>query len=495
VFPLRDGSEGEDLGEQAPRYTLSVFIRDTDFNAYIGKKTALINAIRAPGTGKLVHPTMGEMNVWLRGTWDESVEEMGVCRFRLSFWEETATDGSQVLDTGAAVDDKAAAAKAAATDSFASRFSISGLESSVGGFFKDNFGGVLGVIKQAAGYIHMASSLAGQVAGFIDGQAINALGFVGQFTSLAGGGGGGIGALLNLPATLGLRFSSLISSMSFIGQSNTPVTLTSWTTARQIGPQSVSQRGQTPQGYDQATLDQIRKAQLLIADKFATTDVVVALSNGALPASGAGAPLPLFADLARINAAQARAAAGATAPLTRPMVGNTGAAIGQALPFAGASTSAGRAQIRASYATALGVTPGQLQQAINQVELLDLGRRAALIEAVQAAVASQFASSNDAMAVREDLAARLDAECLVTTDDSVRASLFELRLSMFQAITALAAELPRLFTITLPQSIPAVVLAHRLYDDPAFADDIVVRNRIENALFLPAGVPLEVLSG
>jgi prophage DNA circulation protein len=493
VFPLRDGAEGEDLGEKAGDFTLSALIIDQDFAAYTKKKLALINAIRAPGTGKLVHPTLGEMTVWLTAKWDETVEEMGVCRFQLTFWEETPSDGSKALDTGAVVDGKAGAAVSASTDSFASRFSISGLESSVGKFFTDNFRGVISVIKQASGYIHMASSLAGQVVGFIDGQALNALGFIGSITSL--GGSGGISALINLPATLGLRFSSLISSMSFIGGSNSPVTLSSWSMSRQIGPQSVSVRGQVPQGYDQAALDALRKAQLAIADKFATTDVAILLSRGALPASGAGAPLPLFPRVGGITDAAARAAASATTPAINSVVGNTGSSIGISLPFAGSSTAAGKAQIRNSYATTLGVTPGQLQQAINQVELLDLGRRIAIIEAAQAAVASRFASSQDAIKVRDNLADRLDVECLVATDDAVRATLFELRLAMFQAITDQAADLPRLVTITLQQSLPAVVLAHRLYDDPSFADDICARNGVDNSLFLPAGVPLEVLSG
>ena len=43
-------------------------------------------------------------------------------------------------------------------------------------------------------------------------------------------------------------------------------------------------------------------------------------------------------------------------------------------------------------------------------------------------------------------------------------------------------------------AIPALVLAHRLYDDPSWDADIVARNDVVHPGFVPGGVDLQVLS-
>jgi len=139
-------------------------------------------------------------------------------------------------------------------------------------------------------------------------------------------------------------------------------------------------------------------------------------------------------------------------------------------------------------------SPCRKQLVANQTALTGLIRQAALAEAAQATVATPFSSADEAGAARDAVAARIDAETLITSDDDVFAALSDLRRAVVREVTDGAMDLPRLRSITLPQTVPAIVLAHRLYDDPAWWTDIVARNRIRHPGFVPAGRPITVLS-
>lgn len=139
-------------------------------------------------------------------------------------------------------------------------------------------------------------------------------------------------------------------------------------------------------------------------------------------------------------------------------------------------------------------TPDLQIQADNQVALFALIAQAALIEASQAAVAMSFDSQDQAIAVRDALAQALDAAALATEDEATAQALDALRVAMVNDITAEAINLPLLITVTPPQTVPAVALAHRIYDDPSWDADIVSRNGVLHPLFVAGGQPLKVLS-
>ncbi|MCA8038040.1 DNA circularization N-terminal domain-containing protein [Burkholderia arboris] len=67
------------------------------------------------------------------------------------------------------------------------------------------------------------------------------------------------------------------------------------------------------------------------------------------------------------------------------------------------------------------------------------------------------------------------------------------RLKVAQHLAKVAREGVGLVTIRPPQSVPALVLAHRRYGDATRADEIVMRNRVAHPGFVPA-VRLELLS-
>ncbi|MEO0035717.1 MAG: hypothetical protein RLZZ501_1740 [Pseudomonadota bacterium] len=122
----------------------------------------------------------------------------------------------------------------------------------------------------------------------------------------------------------------------------------------------------------------------------------------------------------------------------------------------------------------------------NRAALLSLMSLQALIEAARAAAAATYDSQDSALSVRDDLADRLDAAGVATSDRDLRAALDALRTTLVLDINQRAAALSALETYTPPAELPALVLAHELYDDPSQANDLCTRNAVEHPLFVPA---------
>ncbi len=138
-------------------------------------------------------------------------------------------------------------------------------------------------------------------------------------------------------------------------------------------------------------------------------------------------------------------------------------------------------------------TPSRKQQAANQAAVVSLVKRAALIEASRAASQMEFASYNEAIATRDTLAERLEAEAESSTD-AIYATLTDLRIAVIRDITARGADLSRVVQYTPGATLPALVVAHQLYGDASKADEIVARNHIRHPGFVVGGQPLEVLT-
>ena len=149
-------------------------------------------------------------------------------------------------------------------------------------------------------------------------------------------------------------------------------------------------------------------------------------------------------------------------------------------------------------------TPSRIQQAVNQAAVVDLVRRAALVEATRTSSQMNFSSYDEAQAVRTELADRLDAEMASTTlnsagqsvpiADDVYAALAALRVAMVMDISTRGANLVRLTTATLQATLPALVAAWRIYGDATMDADLVARNKVRHPGFVPGGMPLEVLA-
>lgn len=138
-------------------------------------------------------------------------------------------------------------------------------------------------------------------------------------------------------------------------------------------------------------------------------------------------------------------------------------------------------------------TPTRQRADDNRAALAAYARQTCVINESVVATQRRFETLSDAEAARDDISDRIDDQA-DTAPDSVFDSLTALRARLVRAIPQEDASLPRVVVIRERQTIPALVLAYRLYADAERASDIVTRNRIRHPSFVPGGVDIEVLS-
>ena len=157
-------------------------------------------------------------------------------------------------------------------------------------------------------------------------------------------------------------------------------------------------------------------------------------------------------------------------------------------------------------------TPSRQQVVKNTSAVSALVRQAAISEAAVAAVVTQttedvsnggtkttseptkYDSYEAAIAVRTELADRLDEEGETTSSDLVYVAVTDLRTVVVQAVPDPEQDLPRLATFSPRQTLPSLLVAYQLYGDASRAEDIVLRNDPRRPGFLIGGQPLEVLA-
>ena len=144
-----------------------------------------------------------------------------------------------------------------------------------------------------------------------------------------------------------------------------------------------------------------------------------------------------------------------------------------------------------------GATPARLAEARNAAGLERLVTLVAAAEAARAVRDLSFESYDEAVATRDLIAERLDEAATVLADagdDAGFNALNALRLAVVRDVTARGGSLARVYRYVPPSTEPALVTAHRLYGDAGRAAEIVERNAVRHAGFLPGGEALEVLT-
>lgn len=126
-YPLRDLPYAEDLGRKAREFTLDAFVIGAD---YMPARDKLIEAIEKPGSGELVHPYRGRLQVVVvSARVSESTQEGGLARFQITFVESgEALNPEPRTDTKTTVNTAADNAQVASEASFAKLFSITGFQ-------------------------------------------------------------------------------------------------------------------------------------------------------------------------------------------------------------------------------------------------------------------------------------------------------------------------------------------------------------------------------
>jgi len=159
-------------------------------------------------------------------------------------------------------------------------------------------------------------------------------------------------------------------------------------------------------------------------------------------------------------------------------------------------------------------TSNRKRQAANTDARHALRQQGATIEAVRASSEAEYVSADDAMTMRSTLLDVVDAQMerdniiinpaagsasieVVTNqpiDDALYQGLATLRHTMADDLKIRGARLPEIKYVEYVETLPALVIAHKLFGDATRDEEIIARNKIAHPLFCPAGRLLEVLS-
>lgn len=216
---------------------------------------------------------------------------------------------------------------------------------------------------------------------------------------------------------------------------------------------------------------------------------------GALPGPQAATPAAVFAALLGSTNSNAAALVRTPGALSASLLSLVSAVRGL---YAEPTAALGAQRRLFTYGSTLPAIPTSTyvrqQQARNQRATVRLVRQAAVVEAARTATAMQFASYNDAAAVRDELAEQLDTHML-EADDETYPVMQGLRTAVVRDITERGANLARVVSYTPTATLPALVVAHHLYGDATQEAALVARNReIRHPGFVQGGAPLEVLT-
>jgi len=133
-------------------------------------------------------------------------------------------------------------------------------------------------------------------------------------------------------------------------------------------------------------------------------------------------------------------------------------------------------------------------EAENLAVIVKVFRTASTIEAARVLATTSFDSSDRALAVLEEIAGDIDDLAAATEDDDEYRTLVDLRAAAAAHIQSTAADLPQIVGFLVTETVPALVLAQRLYGDPSMAEDLIKRNGLRNPAAIAGGQTLEVLS-
>lgn len=192
-YPQRDKPYVEDLGRATRELSFDAFVVGPD---YVAQATRLLAALESPGPGTLVHPWLGTLTVSLKDLGKVSFSAaLGQARFSLSFIESgELTFPSTGTATQAQSRIAAGTLETAAGDSFASKFSVKGVQDFVSAAASGNLGSMLGIVSEGR---------LGAMLGYANSLAATATAAI---------------ALVTNPATLGLK---LLGALGLSGLAST----------------------------------------------------------------------------------------------------------------------------------------------------------------------------------------------------------------------------------------------------------------------------------
>ncbi len=122
-YPQQEKYYAEDLGKKAESERLKVFVIGADYDL---ARDELMAALNKPGTGKLVHPYLGTLQIQVQDfDWTISTRQGGYCEFNIQYVRAgKITPPTSSNNTGKALQDNTATSENAAKDGFINRYSV-----------------------------------------------------------------------------------------------------------------------------------------------------------------------------------------------------------------------------------------------------------------------------------------------------------------------------------------------------------------------------------
>lgn len=140
-------------------------------------------------------------------------------------------------------------------------------------------------------------------------------------------------------------------------------------------------------------------------------------------------------------------------------------------------------------------TATRLRETGNREAVATMFRRGVVIAQSRLAPQAALASSQETIALRDKLGARLDTVMTeATADDDVFQAFDGLRAAVVKDLNARAPSRANLLSVPVRVTEPGLVAAYRLYGDASAADELLARNAVRHPGFLIGGQSIEALS-
>jgi prophage DNA circulation protein len=138
----------------------------------------------------------------------------------------------------------------------------------------------------------------------------------------------------------------------------------------------------------------------------------------------------------------------------------------------------------------VGETPSRLTQKGNQEAISNLGKELGLANQTKAAVDVDFTSTQEAIKARDEITENLDEQLFLVRDDELFQAIKDTQTSLTKALPSIGTT--ELVEFTPPQTIPALVISHSLFDTLDKEQEILDQNEIERPGFVPGGETIQV---
>jgi len=141
----------------------------------------------------------------------------------------------------------------------------------------------------------------------------------------------------------------------------------------------------------------------------------------------------------------------------------------------------------------IGTTPSAVKAKENQTLMQNIFKQQSHTNQAKAAVEIDFTSVDEAIRIRDRVVSELDLQLNEDIGDDLFQDIKDVQVAIAEALPPLTVG--TIITFTPPKTLPALVIAHTLFQDLDKEQEIIDQNNISNPGFVPGGVEIEVSSG